>query len=135
LRQLSKLRLYEYFVDKALETADYDDASAHAPNYLPAGVRRLIASPDFDLLQITSSGDPDAIYAYKFYFNGQEKIPSAWSRWSYPGAVKILNMAFDKGMRVGIVWPFLRMPSTTIPWNSPSIPATSTAVFMNSSRS
>jgi hypothetical protein len=89
--------LYEYFLDKALETADYDDVSAHAPVFVPAGVNRLIASPDFDMVLVTSSGEPDAIFAYKFYFNGQERIQSAWTKWTYPMATEVLNMAFDKG--------------------------------------
>jgi hypothetical protein len=88
-------RLYEYFVDKAMEAADGDDVSSHAPTYIPAGVNRLITSADQDLVLMSTDGDPDAIYCYKFFWNGQEKLQSAWSRWTYPGAT-IVNMVFDR---------------------------------------
>jgi hypothetical protein len=90
-------KLYEYYIDKALETADYDEASAHAPTYIPAGVNRLCASPDHDIVLITTDGDPSAIYTYKFFFQGEEKLQAAWSRWTLPGAAAIVDMAFDKG--------------------------------------
>lgn len=88
--------LYEYFIDKALETADYEDVTGHAPSYVPAGVHRLIASPDLDLVLLATTGDPDALYAYKFFWNGQEKLQSAWQRWTFPNVDRIVDVAFDK---------------------------------------
>lgn len=88
----------EYFLDKALETADYDIVTGHTPTYIPAGVTHLIGSPDLKLLLIATSGDPGALYAYAYYWNGQEKLQSAWVRWELPGAAEIKNLAFDKGL-------------------------------------
>lgn len=88
----------EYFLDKALETADYDIVTGHVPTYIPAGVTRLIGSPDLNLLLVHSSGDPAALYAYAFYWNGQEKLQSAWVRWEFPGVSEIKDIAFDKGL-------------------------------------
>lgn len=102
--------LYEYFIDKALESADYSDVSDHAPTYIPAGVSRLIVSPDFDMALVTTDGDPASIYVYKFYWGGQEKLQSAWCRWRYPGADKILNMTFDRGK----VWLLVRRGSSVM---------------------
>lgn len=89
--------LIEYYIDKAVENADTDDVSAHAPTYIPSGVHKLVASPDLDLVFVLTKGDPTAIYGYKFYWNGQEKVQSAWFRWTLPDADEILNVAFDKG--------------------------------------
>lgn len=89
--------LIEYFLDKALETADYDDVTGHVPAYIPAGVEHLIGSPNLNAALLTTAGDPTAVYVYKFYFNGQEKLQSAWSRWSFPNVSAVVNMAFDKG--------------------------------------
>lgn len=88
----------EYFLDKAMETADYDIVTSHVPTYIPAGVTRLIGSPDLNLLGIVTDGDPSALYIYGYFWNGQEKLQSAWSRWTFPGVTQIVNVAFDKGL-------------------------------------
>jgi hypothetical protein len=85
--------LYEYFLDKAIETGDAEDVAAHAPTYIPAGVTRMASSSDLNLVAMITSGDPDAIYVYKFLWNGQEKIQSAWCRWTMPGA-SIVDIMF-----------------------------------------
>ena len=89
--------LIEYFIDKQIQTADADDVSAHAPSFIPAGVRRLVASPDLDFVGIHSSGAPNSIFVYKFFWSGQEKLQSAWSKWTFPNASQVVDMAFDKG--------------------------------------
>lgn len=90
--------LVEYFIDKQIESADTDDVGAHAPAYIPAGVRKLAASPDLDLVVIQSDGDPNALYLYKYYWNGQEKLQSAWSNWRFPHCDEIVDLAFDKSV-------------------------------------
>jgi hypothetical protein len=87
--------LAEYFVDRTFENADYEDVSGHAPTFVPAGIRDMAASPDLNLVVIVSNSDPDALYLYRFLWNGKEKIQSAWTRWILPGA-EILNIQFDK---------------------------------------
>lgn len=89
--------LIEYFIDKQVQTADADDVSAHCPSYIPAGVRRLCASPDLDMVVVHSSGDPAALYVYKYFWSGQEKLQSAWTRWTYPNVTDIVDVTFDKG--------------------------------------
>lgn len=89
--------LIEYFIDKQVQSADADDVSAHAPSYIPAGVRRLVASPDLDLVIVHSKGEPNALYVYKYFWSGQEKLQSAWSRWTFPNATEVVDVAFDNG--------------------------------------
>lgn len=88
--------LYEYYIDKNIQSAEDENVSGHAPSYVPAGVRRMIASPDLDLVCVITSGEPNAIYIYKFYWNGQEKLQSAWAKWTFPGVDEILTIDFDR---------------------------------------
>jgi hypothetical protein len=90
--------LVEYYIDKQVENADTEDVGAHAPAYIPAGARHLVASPDLDLVIVQSGGDPNALYLYKYYWNGQEKLQSAWVRWRFPQCDEIINAAFDKSI-------------------------------------
>lgn len=75
--------VYEYFIDKALETADADHINAHAPSYIPAGAYSLVGSPDENVLAMLTRGDPGAIFIYSYYWAKEEKLQSSWSRWSF----------------------------------------------------
>jgi hypothetical protein len=48
------------------------------------------------LALIATDGDPNAIYVYKFFWSGDEKLQSAWCRWSYPNADRIVNITFKR---------------------------------------
>lgn len=87
----------EYSLDKQLDAANYEDVTAHVPAYIPAGVRYLVASSDLDFVALTTSGDPTAIFIYKYTWNGNQKLQSAWSRWTFAQATKVVNMVYDKG--------------------------------------
>jgi hypothetical protein len=90
-------QLMEYFLDKRLETADYDNVSSHAPAYIPAGVFRLVCAPELDVVAALTWGEPTSIYFYKYYYNGQEKLQSAWFKWTFPDCNNIVDVAWDAG--------------------------------------
>ncbi len=92
--------LMEFFVDKGLETAEGEPVSSHAPAYVPAGVKHMSTSPELDIILLATDGDPGAIYLYKYYWSGREKLQSAWTRWTFPGCTRIEGMAFDKARLV-----------------------------------
>lgn len=92
--------LFEYFLDKQIESADFDDVSSHCPAYIPAGVHTLAGSPDLDIILAATSGDPSSIYCYKYFYNGQEKLQSAWFKWTFPECSRVVNFAWDKGFIV-----------------------------------
>jgi hypothetical protein len=84
----------EYFVDVSADVDDAADITAHVPNYLPGVVDRLQASSNEDMLLAHCAEDPNAIYVYRYYWQGTEKLQSSWSRWAFKG--KVLNFSFNK---------------------------------------
>lgn len=88
-------QLYEMFLDKARETGDAQTTTSHVPFYVPAGVDNMIASPDLNLIFLTTRSDPANLYVYKYHFQGQEKVQSAWQTWKFPNADRVLAMTFD----------------------------------------
>ena len=66
---------------------DAADVTAHVPRYIAGGIFKLICSTNEDILLVLSRNRRDAIWLYKYYWNGSEKIQSAWSRWDMAGAV------------------------------------------------
>jgi hypothetical protein len=61
------------------------EISAHVPGYIPSGLKQLVSAPNAKaLFAISNDGD---VYCYQFYWNGNEKIQSAWRKWEMGGEV------------------------------------------------
>ena len=84
----------EYFVDTGSEVDDAADITAHIPEYIKGKITKMEASSNEDILLALSEDDPKAIYVYSYYWQGQDKLQSSWSRWTFEGSV--LNMSFNK---------------------------------------
>jgi len=82
----------EYFMDADTEVNDAADVTAHCPKYLPSNVHKLTASPNEDTLVALSEKTPNTLYVYRYYWDGNEKIQSSWSKWTFSGS--ILNADF-----------------------------------------
>lgn len=66
---------------------DAADVTAHVPRYISGDIHRLICSTNEDVLLVFSRLKRDSIWLYKYYWNGSEKIQSAWNRWDMAGTV------------------------------------------------
>tara|TARA_Y100001938_G_scaffold151202_1_gene247369 strand:- start:6271 stop:8634 length:2364 start_codon:yes stop_codon:yes gene_type:complete len=84
----------EYFVDQNTETDDAVDITSHVPNYLEGDIRKLEASSNEDMLLVLTEDDKKTLYTYTYYWRGEEKLQSAWSKWTFGG--DILNISFNK---------------------------------------
>lgn len=84
----------EYFVDSEIETNDAADITAHVPKYIEGQVTDLAASSNEDMLLVKGSEDAQTIYVYGYYWQGREKLQSAWSKWTFAGTVR--NFLFNK---------------------------------------
>jgi hypothetical protein len=84
----------EYFVDSEVETNDAADITAHVPKYISGQVTDLAASSNEDMLLVKGSESAQTIYVYSYYWQGREKLQSAWSKWTFAGTVR--NFLFNK---------------------------------------
>lgn len=53
------------------------------PELIPAGVYRIEASSSDDILFLLTSGSPQSIWLYNYYFNDQGKVQSSWQEWRF----------------------------------------------------
>lgn len=74
-------QLYEMFVQDDAVTNDAADVSAHVGNYVVGDVRELAVNNNFDLTLGRMRID-NTLYAYKSMWSGDQKVQSAWSKWS-----------------------------------------------------
>lgn len=84
----------EYFVDSSALVNDAADITAHVPTYIPATIHNLAGSSNQDILVGLTDGDPASVYAYRFFWDGDSKAQSAWSKWSLTDAVTIHSVEF-----------------------------------------
>lgn len=84
--------LYEYYVDPDTAANAAANVTAHVPKYLPANLSSITASANYDTVFALSSDDPNALYVYRYYWRGNEKVQSAWCRWSFGEDCTILGM-------------------------------------------
>ena len=84
----------EYFADVNSFTNDSMDITGHLPKYIPSGIFRISSAPNEDILTALSSEDRSSIYVYKYFWANNDKLQSAWSKWTFGSDTSILNAEF-----------------------------------------
>ena len=86
----------EYFVDADSDTNDADDITAAVPKYIPKNVFKLAIATNENFLAVLSSDEQNAIYCYQWYIANNQKLQSAWHKFTYGAAANttILNCDF-----------------------------------------
>lgn len=80
----------EYFVQKDMKMNDAIDITAHVPQYLPASVDKLIGSSAENML-IALDSSSNVMYIYRYFWNNNEKLQSAWYKWQLNDVNKIID--------------------------------------------
>lgn len=86
--------LWEYFVDTDTDTNDATEVTAHVPEYLNGEVINIEASSNEDMILVQTDNDPQAVYVYRYYWRGREKLQASWSRWTFSGDV--IGVSFNR---------------------------------------
>lgn len=73
--------VWEYTRQEEADGLAAAEITAHVPSLVPSGVRKLIAAQNHKaLFALTGTSK---VYVYQFYWNGNEKIQSAWREWDF----------------------------------------------------
>jgi hypothetical protein len=94
----------EYYVDENTATNDASDITKHVPNYVPAGVFKIAASSNEDVFFALTTGERNAIFVYRYYWQGTEKKQSSWSKWTLDAGDVILNLDVINTTLYVLVW-------------------------------
>ena len=76
-------QLLETFYDFASSATDASDVSAHVPGLLPDDIRRIACHANTRRVFLLKKDD-NTIYVYRSHLRGNEKVQSAWTKWSFP---------------------------------------------------
>ena len=61
------------------------EVTAHVPKYILGLPKAMKASPFDRTLVVLTEQDQSALYVYKWYDQGNERVQSSWSKWTFPG--------------------------------------------------
>lgn len=77
-------KVQEYYVDSESQVKDAADVTAHCPKYIQGKIKELSTSTTNKMVAATVDGVSDTVYIYHFFWQGNEKVQSSWSKWTFP---------------------------------------------------
>lgn len=80
----SSSQIWELYVQDNEVTTDAADITAHIPTYIQGDLVQLAANPSVDML-FGRRHEDNKIFAYRAYWQGDEKVQSAWGTWEFAG--------------------------------------------------
>ena len=88
------LGIREFRLDVTSSTYDSSDITSQIPSYILSGeTAKLISSSTENLICVhTQEGLSNTLYVYKFYWSGNEKVISSWSKFTF--AMEIHGLEF-----------------------------------------
>jgi len=84
----------EYYMDGQTRTNNANDVTSHVPRYIKGNVFKMTASTNEDILIALADENRHTAYVYKYFYSGQEKVQSSWSKWVFDEGASILNAEF-----------------------------------------
>lgn len=82
----------EYFLLDNSITNTANDISLQIPNYLPNDLRKITASSSFNILAFLSKTDNKTIFVYNYFWNGNQKIQSAWNKFELSNEILYIEI-------------------------------------------
>ncbi len=86
----------EFYTEGSTDINDTRPITQHVKEFLVGKVRRLAASSNYDMLCVQTDTDKQTLYTYQFIWSDNEKVQSAWSRWTLPHDIEY--MFFDQAV-------------------------------------
>ena len=85
--------LREFFLpDASGPVPTSEEVSSSVPRFLPDNLCNLVATAAEEAVFAVSKDQPRRIYVYKFLFQGDNKLQSAWSYWETNGGKSIIGV-------------------------------------------
>ena len=109
-------QVHEYVYDEQAANNISIDIAAPVERWLPSDIRQIVASKTGDVLFLRSgyNGHGTNIYVHNMVFSGNERVQSAWSKWTFASDSVI------QSMQVFEDWLYILFKRTYAYSNAPS---------------
>ena len=86
----------EFFIRPDSDQNDADDITGAVPKYIPKNVFKMAVATNENILCLLTNEEQNAVYVYQWYIANNQKLQSAWHKWTYGNTTdtKVLNADF-----------------------------------------
>ena len=78
----------EFTVNSSTDTYDSNEVTEHVPSYIPKDVIDMSGTTSEDILALLSNEEKNALYMYSYFWNNNQKILSAWFKFTFSGEIR-----------------------------------------------
>ena len=75
--------IYEYFFDETTLSNTAADVSKHIVDYIPNDTLQMAGDPATGTVVVLSTGEQNSLFVYRTFFDGSEKLQSAWGKYTF----------------------------------------------------
>jgi hypothetical protein len=79
--------LNEFATNVNTDTFDSAEVTEHVPSYIPSDLTHLVGSTSEEAIVAVSVNDRSALYIYNYFWNNNQKVLSAWSKFTVDGEI------------------------------------------------
>ena len=79
--------LREFTVNASTDNYDSAEITEHVPAYVPSNLVQMKGTTSEDIIALVSGDEPNAIYIYNYFWNNNQKVLSAWSKFTFTEAI------------------------------------------------
>ena len=83
--------LREFTVNSSTDVFDSQEITEHVPAYIPKNILDMAGTSSENIIALVSSDDPSCVYIYNYFWNNNQKVLSAWSKFTFTGEVRGLD--------------------------------------------
>jgi hypothetical protein len=80
--------LQEFTVNKNTDNYDSSEITEHVPAYIPSNVVDMAGTSSENIIALVSGDESNTIYIYNYFWNNQQKVLSAWSKFTFTGEIR-----------------------------------------------
>lgn len=84
----SSTGMREYTVNASTDTYDAVEITEHVPSYIPSDIVGMVGTTSEDMIALLSANEKNALYIYNYFWNNNQKVLSAWSKFTFTGEIR-----------------------------------------------
>jgi hypothetical protein len=85
----SYTKAFEYFPKENVVADDAEDVTAQVPELVPNNIIFTAGSNRAKAIVAYSAESPNSLFVYKYFWSGDRKVQSAWTKWAFTDCTKI----------------------------------------------
>jgi hypothetical protein len=80
--------LREFTINASTDNYDSTEITEHVPAYIPSNIIQMKGTTSEDTVVLLSSDEFNALYIYNYFWNNNQKVLSAWSKFTFTGEIR-----------------------------------------------